>query len=73
MFRVLESIVWICINGFTRAAFMDLGKIPRDNDLLIIFVIGLIRTSRQYFTSHVSIRSTAQKPLDDLFFNVLGH
>ena len=60
-----------CINGFTRAAFMDLGKTPSDNDLLIIFVIGLIRTSRQSFTSHVGIGSTAQKALGDLFSNCL--
>jgi len=54
------------INGFTRAALMDLGKTPRDDDLLTIFVIGLIRTSR-----HVGIRSTAQKALDDMFSNCL--
>ena len=50
---------------------MDIGKTPRDNDLLTIFVIGLIRTSRQYFTSHIGIGSTAQKTLDDLFSNYL--
>ena len=33
---------------------MDLGKTSRDNDLLTIFVIGLIRTSRHSFTSHMS-------------------
>ena len=59
------------INGFTRAAFMVLGKPPKDNDLLTVFVIGLIRTSRQSFTSHVGIGSTAQKALDDLFSNYL--
>jgi len=59
------------INGFTRAAFMDLGKTHRDNDLLTIFVIGLIRTSRQSFKSHIGIGSTAQKALDDLFSNCL--
>ena len=59
------------INGFTRAAFMDLGKTPRDNDLLTIFVIGFIRTSRQFFTSYVGIGSTAQKALDDFFSNSL--
>ena len=42
---------------------MDLGKTPRDNDLLTIFVIGLIRTSRQSLTSHEGIESTAQKAL----------
>ena len=52
------------INVFTRAAFMDLGKTTRDNDLLIIFVIGLIR-------SNVGIGSTAKKALDDLFSNCL--
>jgi len=57
------------INGFTRAVFMDLWKTLSDNDLLTIFVIGLIRTSRQSFTSHVGIGSTAQKTLDDLFSN----
>ena len=46
---------------------MDLGKTPIDNDLLTIFVIGFIRTSRQSFTSHVGIESTAQKALDYLF------
>jgi len=34
-------------------------------DLLTIFVIGLIRTSRQSFTSHAVIESTAQKVLND--------
>jgi len=58
-------------NGFARAAFMDLLKQPRDNDLLTIFVIELIRTSRQSFTSHVGIGSTAQKALDDIFSNCL--
>ena len=53
------------INGFTKAAFMDLGKTPRDNDLLIIFVIELISQSRQSFTSHVGIDVPAQKALDD--------
>jgi len=48
---------------------MDLGKTPRDNDLLTIFVIGFIRTSRQSFTSHVGIGSNAQKALDDFFSN----
>ena len=59
----------VFINGFTRAAFMDLDT--RDNDLLTIFVIGFIRTSRQSFTSYVGIGSTAQKALDDLFSNCL--
>ena len=66
MFRILQSIVCFFINGFTTAAFMDLGKTPRDNYLLTIFVIGFIRTSRQSFTSHVGIGSTAQKALDDM-------
>ena len=51
------------------AAFIDLGKTPRDNDLLTIFVIGFIRTFRQSSTSHVGIGSTAQKVLDDLDAN----
>jgi len=51
------------------AAFMDLEKILRYNYLLIIFVIELIRTSRQSFTNHVGIGSTAQKVLDDFFSN----
>jgi len=59
------------INGFTRAAFMNLGKTPRDNDLLTILVIGLIRTSRQSFTGHLGIGSTAPKALDDIFSNCL--
>ena len=50
---------------------MDLGKSPRDNDLITIFVIGFIRTSRQSFTSHVGIGSTAQKALDGFFSNCL--
>jgi len=33
------------INSFTSAAFMDLHKTPKYIDLLIIFVIGLIRIS----------------------------
>ena len=49
-------------NSFTRA---------RDNDLLTIFVIGFIRTSRQSFTSHVGIGSTGQKTLDDLYSDCL--
>jgi len=60
----------VFINGFTRAAFTDLGKTPRDNDVLTIFVIGLIRTYRQSFTSHVSIGSNAQKAIDDFSANV---
>jgi len=59
------------INGFTRAVFIDLGKTPRDNEVLTIFVIGPIRTSRKSFTSHVAIGSTAQKALDDLFSNCI--
>ena len=50
---------------------MDLGKTPRDNDLLTILVIGFIRTSRESFTSHVGIGSTAQKALDDLYKNFI--
>jgi len=53
------------------AAFMDLGKTSRDNDLLTIFVIEFIRTFRHSLTSHVGIRSTAQKALDDFFSNCL--
>jgi len=40
-------------------------------DVLTIFVIGFIRTSRQSFTSYVGMGSTAQKVLDDLFSNCL--
>jgi len=50
---------------------MDLGKTLSDNDLLTIFVIGLFRTSRQSFASHVDIASTAEKTLDDIFSNGL--
>ena len=50
---------------------MDLGKTLRDNDLLTIFVIELIRTSRQSFTSYIGIGPTAQKALDDIFSNCL--
>ena len=71
LFRILQSILWLFINGFTMAAFVDLGKTPRDNDFLTTFVIGLIKTSRQYFRSHVGIGSTAQTALDDLFSNCL--
>jgi hypothetical protein len=70
-FETLQSRVCFFINGFTRAAFMDLGKTPRGNDLLTIFVIEFIRTSRQSFTSHVGIGLTAQKALDDFFINCL--
>jgi len=45
---------------------MDPGKTPTDNNVLATFVI---RTSRQSFTGHVDIGSTAQKALDDLFSN----
>ena len=51
---MLQSIVWFFINGLTRAAFMDLGRTPRYNDLLTIFVFGLIRTSRESFTNKVN-------------------
>jgi len=50
---------------------MDLGKTPRDNDVLTIFVTELIRTSILSCTSHVGIGSAAQKALDDLFSNCL--
>ena len=53
------------------ATFMDLGKTTRDNDLLTIFVIGLIRTLRQSFTSHVGKESIAQKALDNFLSNGL--
>jgi len=56
------------INRFW-VAFMDLVNTPKDNDLLTKFVIGHIRTSRQSFTSHVGIGSTAHKALYDLFIN----
>jgi len=52
-------------------AFMDLGKTPRDNDLLTIFLTELIRTSILSFTRHVGIGSAALKALDDLFSNCL--
>ena len=71
MFRILQSIAWFYVNGFTRAAFVNLEKTPRDNDLLTMFVIGLIIRSRQSFTSHVGIGSSAQKALDDLYSNCL--
>jgi len=69
LLRILQSIVCFFINGFTRAVFIDLGKTPRDNDVLTIFLIGLIKTSRQSFTSHIGIGSTAQQAIDDLFTN----
>ena len=53
------------------AAFLDIGKTPRDNDVLTIFVIELLKTSRQSFTTHVDIGPTAQKALDDFFSNCL--
>jgi len=43
---------------------MDLGKTPRENELLTTFVSRLIRTYRHYFT-------TAQKALNDPFSNCL--
>ena len=66
----LETVCFF-INGFTRTAFVDLGKTPRDNELLTIFVTELIRTYTQSFTSHVGKGSTAQKALDDIFSNCL--
>ena len=60
------------IKGFTGAAIMDLGETPRYNNVLTTFAIELIRTSRQSFTGHVGIGSTAQKALDDLFSNQRG-
>jgi len=68
---VLSSRVLYFIFLLFQALRMDLGKTPRDNDLFTIFVIGLIRTSRQSFTSHVGIGSIAQKALDDRFSNCL--
>ena len=50
-------------------AFMDLKKTPRD--VLTIFGIRLIRTSKQSFKNHVGIGSAAQNTLDDLFTNCL--
>ena len=52
--RILQSILSFVINGFTKAAFVDPGKTQRDNDLSLIFVIWLIRTSRYPLISHVS-------------------
>ena len=46
----------VFINGFARAAFVDLGKIARDYGLLTIFVIGLIRTFRYIFTIYAKYR-----------------
>jgi len=43
-----NSLNCVFINGFTKAAFVDLVKTLRDNDLLTIFVIGLIRTSNKW-------------------------
>jgi len=48
---------------------MDIGKTSRNKDLLINFLTGL--TSRYAFTSHVGVRSTAQKVSDELFSNCL--
>jgi len=48
---------------------MELGTTPRDNDLLIILVIGLMGISIYSFTRHIAIGSTAQKALDKLFSN----
>ena len=50
---------------------MDLGKTPRDNDVLTTFVIGLMRTSRHSSTTHIGIRSTGQKTLYNLYSNCL--
>jgi len=46
---------------------MDLGRNPRDNELLSIFVIGLIRTPRNYSYGYVSIGPIAQKESDQSF------
>jgi len=34
-------VFFVLINDFIRAAFKELEKTPRDNDVLITFVIGL--------------------------------
>ena len=72
MFRILQAILWLCcINGFTKTAYMDLEKTQADNDVLASFIIGVIRTSRQSFKSHMGIGSTVTKALDDLLINCL--
>jgi len=44
-----------CDHFFTKSAFMDFGNTARDNDLLTIFVTGLIRISWYSFASHAGI------------------
>ena len=50
---------------------MNLGNTTKDTDLLIVFVIRLIRTSILSLTRYVCIGLTAQKALDDLLSNYL--
>jgi len=50
---------------------MDLGKTPRDNDLLTICVIGFIRTSKQSFTSHVKGSNVSIMDMQDSSTNRL--
>jgi len=57
------------INGISRATFLDLEL--RDNNVLTIFAIGLIRTCRFSFISHISKGSALQKAFDDPFRNDL--
>ena len=59
VFKVVESKLYF-INGFTRTAFMDVEDTRAYNYLLTIFVIGLIRTPRDSFTSHIYIDSAAE-------------
>ena len=67
VWKMKVHTVFFLINGFTRAAFMDLGETPNVNDLML--VTGPIRTSRHCFTSHVGIGSTPKTALYDLFSN----
>jgi len=43
------------INGFIRAALIDLVKTPSDNDLLTLFVIELILIPRDSYPSQISL------------------
>ena len=43
------------INAFTKAAFVDFGENPRDNDLLISFVIRLNGESQHSFMAHKDV------------------
>ena len=52
--------------GRTVACLNVSGKIPSDNDMLIIVVIGWIKTSRQDFSRNVGMVSREHVAFDDI-------